>query len=479
VITSLKNPRVAQAVRLKKRAIREEAGRFLVEGAQAVGEALTSSHRVEILFHTDRDRLDPIVGRARAAGVDVQQVSDPVMARLTSTVTPQGLVAVVPFVDVSLAGLPPSPGCIAVLHAVRDPGNAGTVLRSADAAGADGVVFCTSSVDVYNPKAVRASAGSVFHLPVVREVPVQEAVSAARSRGMSVYAASARGRVDVYALDLATPTAFLFGNEAWGLPREVESLADDTVRVPLWGQAESLNLAAAATVCLFESARQRLVGEIGGPTLASIIAGAAHDIRSPLTAVKGFGSTLLKRWPEMSDEQRELMLEAVVFDAERLNMSIKQLIDAARVASGGLELSRDRVEVGDMVREMAKFLSRSLAYPEIRWEGDERQAVTDPERLRGVLAAFVDAASWWAQEGPVTVSAELRDDRLELAVRRGGAELSTEDAEALFRAREPGTGGGSKIGLFVARGVAEAQGGTAWAKVEDGVLVLRLSLPVV
>lgn len=477
MITSPKNRKVAEAVRLKKRAIREKDAQFLVEGAQAVSEALASPHQVDVLFHTDRDRLEPIVGRAREAGVDVQHVSDQVMGHLTSTVTPQGLVAVAPFVDVSLEEIPSAPGCVALLHAVRDPGNAGVVLRSADAAGAGAIVFCSSSVDVYNPKAVRASAGSVFHLPVVLDAAVEEAVAAVRARGMAVYAASGRGDMDLYALDLSVPTAFLFGNEAWGLPDEVAGLADATVRVPLWGQAESLNLAAAATVCLFESARQRRNAGVDGPSLDSLIAGAAHDIRSPLTAVKGFGATLLNRWPEMTDEQRQFMLEAIVFDAERLNLSIKQLVDAGRVASGRLELSRDHVDVGQIVADLAEFLARSSAYPEIRWEGGEVRAVTDPERFRGALRAFVEAAAWWAQDGPITVSGKVRDGRLELTVSRAGTHLTGEQAEALFEARQPGSGGGSKIGLFVARGIAEAQGGTVRAEVRDGSLVLTLFIP--
>lgn len=475
MITSLKNRKVAQAVRLKKRAMRERDRRFLVEGAQAVGEALSSGPGLEVLFHTDRARLDPLLARAADAGVPMLLVSDEVMALLTSTVTPQGLVGTAPFVDVPLDSLPPRPECVALLFAIRDPGNAGTVLRSADAGGADAVVFCSSSVDVYNPKTVRASAGSIFHLPVVREVDVQEAVDAVRECGLAVYAEAGDGEVDLWSLDLSRPSAFLFGNEAWGLPREVSSLADATVRVPLLGKAESLNLAAAATVFLFESARQRRAG--ARPDLESLIASAAHDIRSPLTAVKGFAATLRRRWSDMADEQRELMLEGIEFDAERLNATVKQLVDAARIASGRLELTRDHVDVGDAVSRLAAFLGRNPAYPEVVWEGGTVQVVTDPERLRTAIGAFVEAATWWAHEGPITVGAEVRDGRLEVRVSRAGTTLTQEQAEALFAAREAGTGGGSKIGLFVARGVAEAQGGGARAEIVDGALVLRLNVP--
>ena len=156
MITSVKNPKVAQAARLKKHAFREEDGRFLVEGPQAVREALNREGGLEALFAIDE--IDPLVVQAGLAGADVHLVNDDVMGTLTSTVTPQGLVGVARHVDVGLEELP-ADGCVAVLHEVRDPGNAGTVLRSADAAGAGGVVFTDTSVDVYNPKTVRASAG--------------------------------------------------------------------------------------------------------------------------------------------------------------------------------------------------------------------------------------------------------------------------------------------------------------------------------
>ena len=253
VLTSIKNPRVAAAVRLHKRTFREEARRFLVEGGQGVAEALEDPDRLSVVFSTDD--LDPLAVRARGSGVEAHHVNEAVMAKLTSTVTPQGVVAVSAFVDVGLEQLG-NGGCVAVLHEVRDPGNAGTVLRSADASGASGVVFTSSSVDLYNPKTVRASAGSLFHLPVVRGVPTAEVLEHLRRGGYRILAMDARGADDLYDADLSDPLAFVFGNEAHGLPPEVREAADRIVRVPQAGKAESLNLAAAATVCLFERARR-------------------------------------------------------------------------------------------------------------------------------------------------------------------------------------------------------------------------------
>ena len=157
----------------------------------------------------------------------------------------------------------PSMRLVAVLASVRDPGNAGTIIRTADAAGADAVVLSAESVDLYNPKCVRATTGSLFHLPVVVGSPVAEIVAAAHTAGLRVLAADGAGDADLDdELDsgrLAAPTAWLFGNEAWGLPAELRALADAVVRVPIHGKAESLNLAAAAAVCLYASARAQRV----------------------------------------------------------------------------------------------------------------------------------------------------------------------------------------------------------------------------
>ncbi|MCX2970300.1 MULTISPECIES: TrmH family RNA methyltransferase [Streptomyces] len=264
---SPRNPRVAFARRLARRATRGKERRFLAEGPQAVREAV--AHRgadgrptlVE-LFATEEavERHADIVAAARAAGARVLPASDATMADIAQTVTPQGLIGVchflhTPFADVLAA----RPALVAVLAHVRDPGNAGTVLRCADAAGADAVVLTDASVDLYNPKSVRASAGSLFHLPVAVGVPVAEAVTGLRAHGLRVLAADGAGERDLDGeLDRGAmngPTAWVFGNEAWGLPETTRALCDEVVRVPIHGRAESLNLATAAAVCLYASAR--------------------------------------------------------------------------------------------------------------------------------------------------------------------------------------------------------------------------------
>ncbi|MDK1473496.1 RNA methyltransferase [Streptomyces sp. 549] len=270
------NPRVAAAKRLARRNGRSRERRFLAEGPQAVREAV--AHRTVVdgaprttlveLFATGdaAERHAEILHAAAGAGARVHLASDATMAEISQTVTPQGLIGVCHFLDSPLSRiLDAGPRLVAVLAHVRDPGNAGTVLRCADAAGADAVVLTDASVDLYNPKSVRASVGSLFHLPVAVGVPVALAAEGLRARGLRVLAADGAGERDLDAeLDagaMTGPTAWIFGNEAWGLPEETRALADEVVRVPIHGRAESLNLATAAAVCLYASARaQRAPG---------------------------------------------------------------------------------------------------------------------------------------------------------------------------------------------------------------------------
>ena len=264
-ITSIRSPRVKAARQLARRSARQRTRLFLAEGPQAVHEALRRPGEpglVTELFVTApaRSRYGELVEAAAGHGAAVHAVSGEVMTELAQTVTPQGLLAVCRFVDVPMERLTAAaPRLVVLLANVRDPGNAGTVLRTADAAGADGVVFSDASVDPYNSKCVRASAGSLFHLPVVAGSPLRQAAAGLRRAGLRVLAADGSAGRELDDLEpghgLAGPTAWLFGNEAWGLPRELLALADEAVAVPIYGRAESLNLAAAAAVCLYASAR--------------------------------------------------------------------------------------------------------------------------------------------------------------------------------------------------------------------------------
>ncbi len=270
-ITSLRSARVRAARQLERRSARERQRAFLAEGPQAVREALARPGTVRELFATAAaaGRHGELAAAATAGGAPVHQVSDEVMAALAGTVHPQGVVAVCGFVDVPLAELTAArPRLVAVLANIRDPGNAGTVLRTADAAGAGGVVFTAGSVDPYNGKCVRSAAGSLFHLPVVTGVPPEQAAAALRAAGLRLLAAdgTAGGRLDELAAAgrLRGPIAWMFGNEAWGLPGRLAALAGESVAVPIYGRAESLNLAAAAAVCLYATAMAQSAAPASG-----------------------------------------------------------------------------------------------------------------------------------------------------------------------------------------------------------------------
>ncbi|MBN9606938.1 MAG: RNA methyltransferase [Actinomycetales bacterium] len=242
---------------------------FLVEGPQAVREVLAFHPEIVgelYLTPAALERHGRLVATAAERSLQVETVSEAVIEAMADTVTPQGVVAVCRQPEVGLdAVLRPGARLVAILDEVRDPGNAGTIIRAADAAGADGVVVTRSSVDVFNPKVVRSTTGSLFHLPVAQGVDREEAIAAARAAGLQVLAADVSG-VDLPELDdrMARPTAWLFGNEARGLDDATLGLVEHVVKVPIYGHAESMNLATAASVCLYQTAfAQRIAARRG------------------------------------------------------------------------------------------------------------------------------------------------------------------------------------------------------------------------
>ena len=256
-----RSPRVRAVARLANKAERADTGLFLLEGPQAVSEALAfRSELVHELFATPTalERHPEIAAAASDVDVDIEYVTEPVLDAMADTVTPQGFVAVCRQFPTAVKDIfRSSPKLIAILEEVRDPGNAGTIVRAADAAGADAVIFTGRAVDLYNPKVVRSSTGSIFHLPIAVGAELNDVLDRARTAGLTVLAADVKGddlltvRADGA---LAAPTAWLFGNEARGLLDEQLALADRAVTVPIYGHAESMNLATAASVCLYESA---------------------------------------------------------------------------------------------------------------------------------------------------------------------------------------------------------------------------------
>ncbi|WP_043447576.1 TrmH family RNA methyltransferase [Arthrobacter sp. L77] len=300
LMTNTHADRVKEVARLAGRPSRLRRREFLAEGPQAVREALrlhltrheAGQDGVVVDVYATADALERHTDIADLAGQDgapaVRLVTADVLAAMSSTVTPQGFVAVCRFVDVPLdAVLAAAPRLVAVLVEVRDPGNAGTIIRAADSAGADAVILTGASVDPYNPKTVRSTVGSLFHLPLVLGVDLEGLMDGLRHAGITVLAADGYGSTslddlqdasaqrrfatlrtpqegeegdpagagDACAVRLEDAGAWLFGNEAQGLSADVTAAADARVAVPIYGSAESLNVGTAATVCLYASAR--------------------------------------------------------------------------------------------------------------------------------------------------------------------------------------------------------------------------------
>lgn len=260
ILSNVKATRVKRAAALSRKKERLAQGRFLVEGPQAVRELLV--HRPEladIVFagtgsEVWQHEIDQLASDSR---ILIERVTEDVLAAMCETVHPQGVVAVARTWETSLADVFAGAKLVAVMHEVRDPGNAGAVLRAADAAGADAVVFAGESIDPFHPKVVRSTTGSLFHLPVAVAPSLADVIEAATRAGLTPLAADVRG-TDLLAARtegvLAGPVAWVFGNEARGLTEQDRALIGRSLKLPIYGEAESLNLATAASVLLYETA---------------------------------------------------------------------------------------------------------------------------------------------------------------------------------------------------------------------------------
>jgi RNA methyltransferase, TrmH family len=255
MLSDPRSEKVKGIARLNQKDARYETGLFLLEGFQGLKELAPHHDLIAEVFATEA-AVEARPELFSDLPVEVTLVNDRVMDRISDTRTPQGVVCVVYQLDVDLElVINDKPKLVALMDQVRDPGNAGTILRAADAAGADGIVFSKDSVDLYNPKLVRSTTGSLFHLPTVIEADSANALADLKAAGLQIYAAAGGGRpITELGADLQKPTVWIFGNEAHGISRDLLELADEVVGLPIYGSAESLNLATAASVCLYQSA---------------------------------------------------------------------------------------------------------------------------------------------------------------------------------------------------------------------------------
>jgi TrmH family RNA methyltransferase len=257
---------------LSSRRARWEERCFVVEGPKLVSEALASGATVDAVFIDRNARRDPFrsLGEsATRAGAKVLELQPGVLARACDTVTSQPIAAIVGMTDVSVAEVTSGSGLLLVSAGLQDPGNAGTILRSGAASEAGGAVFSSGSVDVYNPKAVRASAGSIFKLPIAVGGPAEDVLEQIGRSGMRRLLTVPRGGEDYSTVDLTKPTAVVFGNEGSGVPDLLMEQVDGRISIPMDRGSESLNVAMAATVICFEAARQVRLGRHRGPSAGS------------------------------------------------------------------------------------------------------------------------------------------------------------------------------------------------------------------
>ncbi|MEF2968456.1 RNA methyltransferase [Paenibacillus sp. M1] len=258
-ILSPQNPRVKEWAGLLEKKQRDKQGKYLIEGIHLVQEALAARADIECVCYETEAGIPAELAEAASAGLDVEwiQVSAAVIAKCSDTKTPQPVFAVV-----RKGGGDTEPlltkerGLVVVLDGVQDPGNVGTIIRTADAVGADGVIVGAGCADIYGPKVLRATMGSVFHLPVVHG-KLGELLPQAKARGIRLAGTSLQAAVNCYAYDFTGPVWLLFGSEGAGLSPEVRGLMDDGLIIPMRGRAESLNVAMAASVLLYEALRQR------------------------------------------------------------------------------------------------------------------------------------------------------------------------------------------------------------------------------
>jgi TrmH family RNA methyltransferase len=260
-ITSLQNPRVKNVVKLRQRAARDEQLLMIVEGYRELRRAIENQRKPASLFYCPDlflGKNEPeLIEKCRAAGAEIISCAPPVFAKMAYRERPEGLLALVPQAKLDLAGLKlPAAPLLVVAEAIEKPGNLGTILRSADAAGADAVVVCDRCTDINNPNVVRASIGAIFTVPVAEASSV-EAIEWLRKKKIQILAASPHAKLDYTRADLRRGTAIVVGAEQYGLSERWMKAADLQVRIPMRGQIDSLNVAAATTILLFEAARQR------------------------------------------------------------------------------------------------------------------------------------------------------------------------------------------------------------------------------
>ncbi len=499
---SARHQKVDRLRRLSRQSnLRERERAFVLDGVKIIGEALDAGLALEALF-VDKDSVEvadvsQLLQRAQDAGVRIHALAPGVLERVAGTVTPQPVLAIAPWCDVELAELV-DPALVVVCVELRDPGNAGTILRSAEAAGAEAVIFCDGSVDVFNPKTVRASAGSMFHVPIVAGGAPDEVLSELANLGVRRLGTVAHGGTPYDEVDLSSPVALVMGNEANGIPEDLLQYIDEFVTIPMAGRAESLNVSMSLSVLCFEVLRRRRkantrVEDAGfqerrrGPRVdpvgMEIVSTVSHELRSPLTAVKGYSSLLLNRGDRIGEEQRTMMLSQINHEADRVTRLIGELLDISRLETGRLVLQRRMVDIGALAASVVQKLN--MEYPDLEcsleFDPNYPEVYADADKIEQVLTNLIENAAKYANPVGVRVVGAVLDNAVSVEVHDRGEGISASDLPKVFSKffrRDLGRPTGSGLGLWISRGLVEAHLGTLVAESTEGQgSVFRFTLP--
>ncbi len=260
-IRSVNNPRISAWQGLKLKKGREREGLYLIEGTKLIADALAANEEiVSLIIHDEKAERSEFADLLAGVESSVERfrVSEPIIAKLTDTMTPQGIMAVVKKRDHDLASLlDQDRPTLVVIDQLQDPGNLGAIIRSADAAGIDGIIIGEKSVELYNPKVIRSAMGSIFHLPIVVDADLSIVMKELNRRGIRILGTSPQAELDYYSLDLTDNIAIVIGNESQGLSTSLMRSVDEMMRIPIRGSAESLNAAMATSIILYEHVRQQ------------------------------------------------------------------------------------------------------------------------------------------------------------------------------------------------------------------------------
>lgn len=263
VIKSNQNPLIKEVKSLKQKKNRDEQKLFFIEGERFVEEAVKVKVKIDKIFISEdyfaNNSHRYFCDKLEKLGYQIILVTDKLFDEISDTENPQGILAVIKVMEANFDDIYSSPDSfIIILDSIQDPGNFGTIIRTADAAGATGIIYSKGCVDLYNPKVLRGTMGSIFHLPVIYCDSLTEAIIEIKEKGIKVYAAHLDAKVDYFNVSMQDKTAIIIGNEANGIKDEVAALADILIKIPMPGKSESLNASVAAGLMMYEVVRQRI-----------------------------------------------------------------------------------------------------------------------------------------------------------------------------------------------------------------------------